>query len=192
MRNYCSNCHYPLTTCICASVAQINSPIPCLILQHHKEIIHAKNTARLVSLVVDNVEISTFPTQCDDNVLNRCLEEASNPAVIYPSDNSVPIESLSNKKHHHDLLILLDGSWRQAYAMWQEHRQLHRLPQYHFTQSPESRYAIRHTKQEGGLSTLEATAYALAVLADVDPTPLYDVQQAMQAHWRGPDDHRRQ
>ena len=110
--------------------------------------------------------------------------------MIYPSPESTSLEK-TPQSGTHDLFILLDGSWRQAYGLWQRFTQLHPLPQYHFSHAGPSDYRIRHTRSESGLSTLEAVAHVMKVTTETDPAPLYRLQQFMQAQWQGPAAHLR-
>nr|WP_252735777.1 tRNA-uridine aminocarboxypropyltransferase [Aestuariibacter sp. A3R04] len=191
MRAVCKQCLYPLTTCLCSDVAPVMSPIPILILQHKKEVGHAKNTVRLLSLSLKNLTVITHDNHAvASQALSALLSKYRNPAVVYPTIGSLPIEQLKGHSKH-DAYILLDGSWRQSRGMWLAYPDLHPLPHYHFTDAGSSNYVIRHTKMEQGLSTLEAVAYTLTQTTTVDTSILYRLQAAMQKNWRGPQHHLR-
>lgn len=190
MRSYCSQCSFPQSTCLCPHINAIASPVELVILQHSKEVTHAKNTARLVSLCVEKTTVYSGIHTYDFNTAQTHIEQ-SVAALLYPGENSQPVESVAFSNHPPSLLILLDGSWSQAYALYQRLGWLHHLPQWHFTHAPPSAYRIRHTAREYSLSTLEAAAYALQVGYGVDSRPLHQLQQAMQEQWRGPAAHQR-
>lgn len=190
MRHYCSACHYPLKTCVCSAAETIDSDVQFLIIQHNKEAHHAKNTARLVRLALPATGIIISGTGDMAQQLSEYLQQSRAPALIYPSDTSVPLES-DTRSARHDLYILLDGSWKQAYGLWKSLPQLHNLPQYHFENAPVSEYEIRHTKFDKSLSTLEAAAYTLTTVSDTPATPLYRLQHKLQSFWQGPQAHRR-
>ena len=190
MRPYCSVCRYPQKTCVCSAVTQICTPVQFLIIQHEKEAIHAKNTAKLVQLCLPDTPILSAGADEAEMAVADALNNAGSPAVIYPSPESTSLEK-TPRSGTHDLFILLDGSWRQAYGLWQRFTQLHPLPQYHFSHAGPSDYRIRHTRSESGLSTLEAVAHVMKVTTETDPAPLYRLQQFMQAQWQGPAAHLR-
>lgn len=190
MRQYCSFCHYPLTTCVCSAIEYIESPVSFSLIQHPREVKHAKNTARLVALSVEN----TCLVASDDDtqmisLRRRC--ETTPTALIYPSHLSHSWEQTKATTQSLAHLVVLDGSWRQAFGLWHQHEWLQRLPAYHFTSAPLSDYAIRHTEDSSHLSTLEAVAYALESRFHTDVTPLHRLQKRMQSFWQGPSEHRR-
>ncbi|MBU2978418.1 tRNA-uridine aminocarboxypropyltransferase [Alteromonas sp. C1M14] len=190
MRQYCKHCHFPAKTCLCSAVKRVHSTVKVVVIQHPKEVHHAKNTVRLLKLSLQNFTVLVEDEKDFRTQLINCLSLAAHPAVIYPSPSSQPLEQI-NRASNHDLFILLDGSWKQAYGMWCRNAQLHHLPQYHFATPPDSTYSIRHTQRAKSLSTLEAVAYTLSVSDSCDVTPLHNLQNAMQVHWQGPSEHQR-
>lgn len=176
---------------MCSAIEIITVPINVIILQHVKEQRHAKNTARLVSLCVpttnvistnDNDAINTLRDQCD----------ATNSAVIYPSKESIAIESgFKTSSKGVNTIIFIDGSWKQAFGIMQEYNWLQTLPAFHFSQAPTTNYDIRHTGVRKALSTLEAVAYTLSFVFKANVAPLHNAQRLMQQHWQGPQSHRR-
>ena len=191
MRPYCNQCQYPEVTCICDDITVSTSPIDIVIIQHRKEHSHAKNTARLVSLVLKNA-VTTFT---DDEEAMTALAQRyteSNAALIYPHSNSTPLESTSkDDRGHLQTLIFIDGSWKQAYGIVKSFPWLEALPMFHFENAPRSNYRIRHTSVNNALSTLEAVAYSLECLCHSDVTNLYSAQEAMQRHFKSPAQHHR-
>ena len=190
MRQYCSNCQYPITTCDCSVIRRVECPLSISIIQHPKEVTHAKNTARLIALCLNNV--SVVVSNNDEHMTSlrtRC--ETLPTALLYPGRDSHSWEQTTASDHALAHLIVLDGSWRQAFGLWQQHTWLQALPAYHFSSAPPSDYAIRHTDDTAHLSTLEAVAYALSSRFNTDVTPLYQLQRRMQDCWQGPPEHRR-
>ena len=191
LRIYCPSCNYPQTTCVCSNIDIVSVPVNVVILQHAKEREHAKNTARLVSLCIPTAKIISTEDSEAVNVLHKQCN-ATNSAVIYPSEESIAIESnLVTPLKGVNTVIFIDGSWKQAFGMMQKYSWLQTLPAYHFSEAPNTHYAIRHTRVRNALSTLEAVAYTLSCAFNTDVAPLHKAQQAMQQHWRGPKSHRR-
>ncbi|MHC6646926.1 tRNA-uridine aminocarboxypropyltransferase [Alteromonas sp. HB246098] len=192
MRLYCKKCGYPEATCICVHISTVNTSLNIIIIQHEKEAYHAKNTARLISLCIPTSRIVlTNDAQAMGSLPNECSLEHT--ALMYPSDTSMPIERTAPERLKQlSTLLLIDGSWKQAFGIVKQHPWLATLPTFHFSSAPTSNYAIRHTKLEHALSTLEATAYAISCLEKTDVSALHEAQCALQKHWRGPKSHRRQ
>lgn len=181
-RHYCANCLYPQSVCICEHVKTIHTPIKILILQHPTEVKQAKNTAKLLALSIENLEIFVGENERDfEEVKEQILASPQQHGIFYPNDLSQPIEeSLPTEKHHFHSLIFIDSTWRKAFKIWQLNPWLHQLPSFHFQTPPASRYQIRKTSVANGLSTLEAAAYALNTMYDIDCCDLYTLFSAMQ------------
>ncbi|WP_414829133.1 tRNA-uridine aminocarboxypropyltransferase [Alteromonas sp. H39] len=190
MRQYCSVCQYPLTTCVCSVIRRVKSPVSISIIQHPKEVMHAKNTARLITLCLENTSVVVSSNNDQMTSLKRRCETLPT-ALLYPCSHSHSWEQTTASGPPLSHLVVLDGSWRQAFGLWQQHAWLQTLPAYHFSSAPSSDYAIRHTGNRHHVSTLEAVAYALSSRFQTDVSPLYRLQARMQEFWQGPPEHRR-
>lgn len=192
MRLYCEHCGYPQKTCICSHISTVHTSLEIVIIQHEKEGFHAKNTARLVSLCIPSTRIILA-----NNVdAMQSLSEQCSPrhsVLIYPSEHSVPIENVNTiTRTEVRTLVLIDGSWKQAFGLVKQNPWLAKLQVFHFASAPPSNYTIRHTTISSALSTLEATAYAIQCIEQVDVSGLHKAQKALQDKWQGPTSHRRQ
>ncbi|TKB02592.1 DTW domain-containing protein [Alteromonas portus] len=192
MRRYCEHCEYPLKTCICAHINTVSTALDIVIIQHEKEALHAKNTARLVSLCIPSTRIILANDEASmKSFSEQCVPRHS--VLVYPNEGSKPIENVDPKTRSEvKTLILIDGSWKQAFGLVKKNPWLSDLQALHFASAPPSNYAIRHTTLNNALSTLEATAYALQCLENIDVFGLYKAQSALQDMWQGPTSHRRQ
>lgn len=202
-RLICPKCRYPKKTCLCKHVRPISSPVNVLILQDPSEAKHHKNTVKLLSLCISNIQVMTTSSVFDLSDVNP-----SNGVVIYPSSTAFCMEdmflkhSLSTQsqakalpeqvnpanKHGPDFndikyLIFLDGSWSKTHKIWSTFPFLHALPQMTFAKVPVSQYRIRKANKKNSLSTLEACAYVLDYLYQVDTLPLYSLLNALQEDW---------
>lgn len=191
MRKYCNRCNYPQKTCVCKYVTKVTLPIELVIIQHPKEAAHAKNTARLICLSTAQARIvNTADTEQMADLKANCQPFAS--ILLYPNDTSEALESVTKQPRATlKQLFVIDGSWKQAYAIVKQHAWLQSIPAYHFSAAPSTRYRIRHTSIEQGLSTLEASAYAMHCLYGIDTLPFIRLQEAMQDNWLGPLHHQR-
>lgn len=191
MRTYCDQCHYPKKTCVCQHIKSMLISLDVIIIQHPREASHAKNTARLVTMSIPSASIVLSN---DDDAINTLAQTCCDKAtgLIYPSESSVALEDLSKEqKQQLEKIILIDGSWKQAYGIVKKLPWLQALPAYHFTLAAPSQYTIRHTSLPHALSTLEAAAHSVSCLREVDMSALYHLQAAMQENWQGPVSHRR-
>ncbi len=192
MRKYCSRCSYPESTCLCEYINPVSCPLSLIILQHRNESTHAKNTARLVKLVIPETRIvvgksaEDFEKLVPDIIADQC-------AVVYPTDDSTALDAMTHQSDSYPLkqLIFIDGSWRQAYALWQANTWLHNLPQFHLNNAPVSQYNIRHVRIDNSLSTLEAVSHTVNTICGTDTAPLMQLQTVFQQKWRSPRLHRR-
>lgn len=185
----CLACGYPLVVCICPAITKTAVDTEIIILQHPTEKNRAKNTARLISLVVPDTKVIVGESAADfeqvkQQLLTRKSRETS-VAVLFPSPESKVLSEVTKpalKKIQ--TLILIDGTWRKAKKMWQLNPWLWPLVVSRLEADTKSRYRIRKGSVAGGLSTLEAAAFALEILEDADTEPLYKVFEAMQDKWQ--------
>lgn len=191
MRAYCKHCHYPVSTCVCSAINTVSVDLGITVIQHPKEASHAKNTVKLLQLCMPHIEVVSSTDQDGIRDLQlRCDSQSS--AVIYPNQNSCALESIpKHGKSQLQHIILLDGSWRQAFGIMQQHQWLQALPSYHFDDPHPSEYRIRHTSVTHALSTLEAAAFCISKLRGINVSTLYRAQEKLQSFWQGPPSHRR-
>ena len=191
MRLYCDRCGYPKNTCICDYINEINVSLNITVIQHDKEAQHAKNTVKLLTLCIPDTRIVLANNSYDMTTLSKQCND-KHCALIYPSEASKAIENITDSTANEiKTLILIDGSWKQAFGIIKKNPWLENLPAFHFSDAPVSNYLIRHTSVDNALSTLEATAYAISCLKKTDVSALYKAQTALQQNWRGPLAHRR-
>ncbi len=130
-------------------------------------------TARILSLSLNNSVTIVGEDFSDNAQLNALLaDEQYQHAILYPSENSVSVESATcpNKKLR---VILLDGTWKKAFKMWQVSSNLHTLNTVHLPKDLKGNYRIRKAPSENSLSTVEAGYHLLSLLErDRDFSPL--------------------
>lgn len=191
-RQYCEKCAYPQTTCVCKAVVRVVLPFRVVILQHEKESKHAKNTARLAKLISPEIEIIKLTKDIEIKELVDSIK-TTNAVVLYPNETSTTLESFNSKYEQSRLnseyidnnttLILIDGSWRQVYGIWQQHMWLKNLPHCHFGEIPNKQYKIRKSKKSHQLSTIEALAHSIEILSGISGKPYINLFNYMQKYW---------
>lgn len=117
-----------------------------------------------------------FPQPRHDNLENILTQ--SNTILLYPSKTAVDIKDLENDKESYNL-VLLDGTWPQAKAIYASSPILHHLKQVKLITNGNSSYIIRTQPTEGCLSTLETAAEALSQL---EKDPIYREQLIEPLH----------
>lgn len=183
IRRYCTQCHYPQMTCVCEHITVLKCPVQITVLQDSSEVNHAKNTVRLLQLAIPTTQVIVIKESTE--LTNAMLDGA---VIIYPCDNATPVELWSQSsadvrpelpKH----IILLDGSWRKTHKIWMQYPQLHSIPSLTFTQAGVTQYRIRKANKLNSMSTIEACAYTLEQLYNMDCSALHQLLAGMQGHW---------
>lgn len=186
MRVKCHRCHYPLKTCLCKYVTSVFNTIEVIVLQHPKEVGHAKNTVRLLQLSLQRMQCYPGKSAEDFITLTEQLKLSKDTtAVLYPVPEAAELTSTycDSDLSKIDRLIVLDGSWKQAFGIWKRNPWLNEFRFLCLPNDIESRYSIRKTSVTNGLSTLEAVAYSLQCLENTDVKPLYGLLDAFKQQW---------
>ncbi|WP_102505048.1 tRNA-uridine aminocarboxypropyltransferase [Salinivibrio kushneri] len=168
MSRYCSRCHKAHAICICDAITKIDNPNPVILLQHPDEVSHPKNSACLLSLSLQHCVTLVGEDFSQHPQLNGLLADPDiNYVVLYPGENALPLsEMMAEGASAKQGIILLDGTWKKAYKMYQLSTNLQALPSVSIAAKMPSHYQIRKSRKPGALSTLEAGYMALSQLED--------------------------
>ncbi|NVD98683.1 tRNA-uridine aminocarboxypropyltransferase [Massilia sp. BJB1822] len=171
-RAMCPACLRPQTGCICRWRVPVESAVELLILQHPMEVANAKGSARLLHLCLPNSRLETGE-QFGEAQLAEWLSGERRAVLLYPEtpgDASLgipaapPLDSGWLAAPEKLLLVVLDATWRKSRKMLYLNPALQRLPRLALQATPPSHYLIRKAHAPDQLSTLEASAWALAQL----------------------------
>ena len=178
----CPHCGKPQPLCICDSVTPIESRISLLILQHPQEQDRALGTARLTAMHFKDAVVKiglSWPS------LSKVLGREADPkhwAILYlgslkaetlePGRDIVVVTGKGASLPDQDAalrgiegVILLDGTWSQAKAMWWRNAWMLKCRRVLLARLRPSRYGkLRREPRRDGLSTLEAAAMLMARL----------------------------
>ena len=161
-RQVCAQCTRPLTTCYCWLIRTKSNAWPICIIQHVREATHAKGTARIAQLSLNNIvtiqqgDREPFtPPENDQDYWQR-------PALIYPNTENKDVAELVGTEARP--LIFLDGTWRKSKAMLLNSSYLRSLPRYSFSLERPSHYRIRKASSPNYFSTLESIVAVLETL----------------------------
>jgi DTW domain-containing protein YfiP len=169
--------------CVCDGIVPIESRISLLILQHPQEQDRALGTARLTAMHFANATLQiglSWPSL--SKALGRPVADPSRWAVLYLGSTKLSdlrtegdIVAINRKGdvaddqnailENIDGIVLLDGTWSQAKALWWRNPWMLKCQRVILGPSRPSRYGkLRREPRRDGLSTLEAAAMLLARL----------------------------
>jgi DTW domain-containing protein YfiP len=181
-RNYCINCQYPQSACVCHALQPVCSQTEVVVMQHPSEVGHAKNTVRLLKLVLPQTQIYVGETGEDFIELQHYLATQTKPVyVVYPNEHSKTVAKAGASEAV--IIIVIDGTWRKVFRMLQLNPWLLNYPSLHLECEDESQYVIRKAKRSDSLSTIEAVAHTLVALNPAtDVAPIFAVFNTMVQH----------
>jgi DTW domain-containing protein YfiP len=183
----CPDCRKPAALCVCAAIAPIATPTALLILQHPQERDHALGTAAIAQRQFANSRLIvglSWPSLAA--ALGRPNADARRWGVLYlgplkqgagakrvltvVGHDGAPLADQDHLIAALDGVILLDGSWAQAKALWWRNPWLLKTRRLILAPPCPSLYGtLRKEPRDDSVSTLEAAAWCLAAIAD-DPT----------------------
>jgi DTW domain-containing protein len=179
----CPHCHKPMPLCVCDGVTPIESGIDLLILQHPQEQDRALGTARLTAMHFERAVLKiglSWPSL--SKALGRTVVDPSRWAVLYlGSAKAADLETTAevvaiNRKGEMaenqrailrgiEGVVLLDGTWSQAKALWWRNPWMLKCQRLILGPSQPSRYGkLRREPRRDGLSTIEAAGLVLSRL----------------------------
>lgn len=141
-----------------------------VILQHPAEEKRCLRTAPMLSLGLAEGKClifkgKKFPQPRHEGLLE--ILTSPNSMLLYPSKSAIDITTLekSTKENTYNI-VLIDGTWPQAKAIYTCSEILHTMRQVKFDSTNISSYIIRTQPTDGCLSTLETAAEALALIEE--------------------------
>jgi tRNA-uridine aminocarboxypropyltransferase len=177
----CPDCRKPAALCVCAAIAPIATRAELVILQHPQEHGHALGTAHLAHRQFANSRLVvglSWPSLAA--ALGRPAADARRWGVLYLGSHrpagprrllsvvdadGAPLADPDPVIAALDGVILLDGSWSQAKALWWRNPWLLKLRRLVLAPPRPSLYgALRKEPRPDSVSTLEAAAYCLAAI----------------------------
>lgn len=165
MIRFCLQCLKTKKACICEWITPISTEVELIILQHPTEAKRPLGTAKILSLSLVNCRIFIGENFTDHTELNTLLvDEQYQHQVLFLDSSSQAIFSSSNQTKQKQRVILLDGTWKKAYKMWQLSTNLHSLPKVHLDTELSGNYRVRKAPKDNALSTAEAGYHVLSQL----------------------------
>ena len=164
----CPECLRPRSICLCGKIEKLTSGLKVVILQHPAEQDKLWNSSRLAHTMIDesllcvglswpNLKKIAGPNATGRRwgVLHIKGSDTHDPAAA-------PVQVFKRNKPMTDFskiegIVVLDGSWKQAKALWWRNPWLVRLLRIHLSPDHPS---LRTQTKSSGLSTIESIALA--------------------------------
>ena len=179
-RARCLECYRPEGHCLCSTVTTIDHKTDILILQHPRERAHPFNTARLAQR---SLRRATLMVNHSEKLKRdpRLAPELEGCGLLYPRPGAKDLSQLAPGERPKKLVVI-DGTWHHARAMYRDIPALQDLPHYTLPAGAVSGFKIRKQPKDYCLSTLEAIHSALTCLEPETPNldSLLRPFQAMQ------------
>lgn len=160
-RSACSRCARPATHCLCPLIPALASRTRVVVLQHPAEARHPLNTARLAALGLSSARV----------LVGERFEPAQwqvpghAPHLLFPGPEARSLAPGGRSASDLPLLLVVpDGTWRHARSLLHRNPEVAGLPRLALPTGTGARYRVRHAREEGALSTLEAIVHALNAL----------------------------
>ncbi len=174
---YCSQCGKAIKACICPYITSLHSEVELIILQHPSEEHRPMGTARILSLSLNQHHHIIGEDFSENEELNTLLADTDfRHYILYPNENALEVDRdvlITEFDQRKLRIILLDGTWKKAFKMWQLSANLQQLPTLSLSTDLTGNYRIRKAPSDNSLSTVEAGFHVLTLLQpDKDFTPL--------------------
>ncbi|MGF1906460.1 tRNA-uridine aminocarboxypropyltransferase [Aliivibrio salmonicida] len=168
MIRFCLQCLKTKKACICEWITPITTDVELIILQHPTEAKRPLGTAKILSLSLANCRTFIGENFTEHNELNQLLAQDDYlHQVLFLDSESKAINGKKIDSDQKQRIILLDGTWKKAYKMWQLSTNLHGLPKVHLDTELSGNYRVRKAPKDNALSTAEAGYHVLSQL-DLD------------------------
>ncbi|GGB63189.1 DTW domain-containing protein [Shewanella inventionis] len=169
----CELCLLGELFCTCKYRQYLATQVSFMLLMYNDEVLKPTNSGRLIADLIPDTHAflwtRTDPDQAMFAVLN---DDRYQPYLVFPQqyiENQQPIvnqilphdlgQAQGNKKI--PLLIMLDGSWREAIKMYRKSPYLHQMPVLSFAPEALATYALRKGSHDFQLGTAEVASLAL-------------------------------
>ncbi|OCH17553.1 tRNA-uridine aminocarboxypropyltransferase [Aliivibrio logei] len=174
MIRFCLQCLKTKKACICEWITPITTDVELIILQHPTEAKRPLGTAKILSLSLANCRTFIGENFTEHNELNQLLAQDDYlHQVLFLDSESKEINGKKIDSDQKQRIILLDGTWKKAYKMWQLSTNLHGLPKVHLDTELSGNYRVRKAPKDNALSTAEAGYHVLSQL-DLDGSIVED------------------
>ncbi|MEA2018976.1 MAG: tRNA-uridine aminocarboxypropyltransferase [Campylobacterota bacterium] len=166
-REKCYNCYRPKSSCMCQYINKVDTKTQFIILMHPKEFKKTKNgTGHFTHLTLSNSKIFIgidFNNHAEiNNILN---DHTKNCYVMYPSDNSIKLNTQTiSKNDKQNVIFIIDSTWPCSRKILAVSKNIQKLQKVSFLHNKSSQFKIKTQPNEFSLSTIESTLCILELL----------------------------
>jgi len=199
----CESCGKPAPLCVCDSITPIDNRVELLVLQHPQEQDKTLGTARVAALQLAN---STFKIGLSWPSLSAALGREADPkrwAILHlgasqPEDAPAGAEITVLDRHGKPMedqkrgladiegIVVFDGTWSQAKAMWWRNAWVLKCKRLALHPSQPSLYGkLRKEPRREGLSTIESAGFVISRLErkpEIEKTLLSTFRRMLQRY----------
>lgn len=173
----CTRCKINVKLCFCKELRKLPSKTKISFVMHHREEHLTSNTVNLALMTMDHAEVHLRglpekPFKLGDLNINQ---KEFIPLFLFPEDDAIELTADNLKSLNPNnlpiQLIVPDGTWSQAKKVYRRdfitlNETGIRIPAVKLPTGYEGKYLLRKSPRENGLSTFEATAYALEIIEE--------------------------
>lgn len=151
--------------CICALVPKLATRTRLVLVAHRRELKKTTNTGTLaVRCLGDAARVFSWGDEGTVIAREDVVPDGHQAFVLTPHE-SLPLDAEALARDGRPVVVVVpDGTWRQANKMASRIPALAALPRYALPPGPPSRYRLRAEPREDGLATFEAIARVFGVL----------------------------
>ncbi|MGI2173741.1 tRNA-uridine aminocarboxypropyltransferase [Shewanella ulleungensis] len=169
----CELCLLGELFCTCKHRQYLVTQVSFMLLMYNDEVLKPTNSGRLIAdLIPDTHAFLWTRTDTDQQMLALLADERYQPYLVFPQQyienqqaivNQILPDNLRqiNGTVKIPLLVMLDGSWREAIKMYRKSSYLHHMPVLSFAPETLATYALRKGSHDFQLGTAEVASLAL-------------------------------
>lgn len=165
----CPRCLINKALCFCHLIPTIDTQTKVSLVVHIKEKVLSSNTAHLTHQCLTNSEF--FYRGLKDQPFDSTfkLDPAYSPLYLYPTEEAYELTAEFLQQFDKPIqLVVPDGSWRQAKKFHKRVPLFKNIPHVKLPTIPDSIYELRKQKFKNSVCTLEAIAYALGIIENME------------------------
>ncbi|WP_221793349.1 tRNA-uridine aminocarboxypropyltransferase [Oceanobacter mangrovi] len=173
----CQACLLSEAYCVCAARPTAGGEVAVCLLYYKGEVYKPSNSGRLVAdVLADNHAFLWQRTEPDPELLALLANPAYQPLLVFPFEYVEESRQLTDERLGHwlqqarstnakPLIVLLDGTWREARKMFRSPWLAH-LPVLGISPQNSSQYQLREAFHDHQLGTAEVSSLILQKLGD--------------------------
>lgn len=160
--------------CTCAVRRQLQTQASFVLIMYDDEVLKPTNSGRLIADLIPNTHAFIWSrTTPNAELLTLIHDPQYQVYLIFPAQyanagqkvvNHIAMERLEPGKK--PLLVMLDGSWREAIKIFRKSPYLQNLPMLSFSPETLATYALRKGSHDFQLGTAEVAALALSAMGE--------------------------